>query len=128
MKGGAEAASSHIMLITVLVITALALTILTTQIFIPGLKTDEMVQERTLAYELSYAMNALSLEEAGEITKKLNKESKITTGIEDGKYFVSVGKEKVFTDAKLKDIVIETGDDISIVKSFEDEYLEVKVA
>ena len=93
MKGGAEAASSHIMLITVLVITALALTILTTQIFIPGLKTDEMVQERTLAYELSYAMNALSLEEAGEVTKKLNKESKITTGIEDGKYFVSVGKE-----------------------------------
>ena len=128
MKGGAEAASSHIMLITVLVITALALTILTTQIFIPGLKTDEMVQERTLAYELSYAMNALSLEEAGEVTKKLNKESKITTGIEDGKYFVSVGKEKVFTDAKLKDIVIETGDEISIVKSFEDEYLEVKVA
>ena len=128
MKGGAEAASSHIMLITVLVITALALTILTTQIFIPGLKTDEMVQERTLAYELSYAMNALSLEEAGEVTKKLNKESKITTGIEDGKYFVSVGKEKVFTDTKLKDIVIETGDEISIVKNFEDRYLEVKVA
>lgn len=126
-KKGAAAASSYIMWITVLVISIGAITALTTQVFVPGLKTAQIVEEKSLAFELASSMNALSLEESGEVEKIFTKEYLLETGREGEKYFISIGDEKVFTNAKLKDIVLETTDRIKIVKNFDDDFLEVLV-
>ena len=131
---GSWGTTEYFAIIGMLIIEIILISMFATNFIIPGTDSAEIIESVSLGNSIATTINALSVQDEGTIKLIFSKEFLVVGGTENKKNYISVisdkgGKKenKVFLEAKLKNLIHQNTKSVTIKKERESDLIEVLV-
>ena len=126
MKGSYEMVE-YFSLIEILIVVSALVIIFATHFLIPGMDASKLIQSVSQGNLLATTINAMSVQEEGEVKISFTDVLRVVVGIENKRNFISVGdeKKKIFFEARVKNLLSKKAKQLVIKKDKSSSLVEV---